>query len=457
MEISVLCVDDEIESHEFVDKILRSWERAYSINHAYSPKEALDILGSKPVHIAIVDLNYSGELLGLDLVKQIRDKDKAVEIIVASSSQQFEHVQKAMQNGANDYLLKGFGRGEFLHAMERALERKQWKQIEKKFIQQNFKLNDQYKIIGNSIGIKKLKQMMERVANSDLPILITAETGSGKELVARGIYNLKNDFTRSFVAVDCGAIPTGTADSFFFGHEKGAFTGADSAKEGVFEECDGGVLFLDEINSLSLDLQSKLLRVLQDKEFRKVGGKKTKKTDFQLVCASNKDLEELVTKGLFRQDLLFRVNAIRLNIPSLRERKEDISDLLSFFLPHREFSKEVLDLFNDYQWPGNIRELKNTVEAMNIMALPNEILSLTHLPEHFLKNISISSEDFEKDPDELAPTSLKILQEMQEREFLSRAYRSAAGNISRMSRVLKQDRSHLHQKLVKLGIHQVRA
>lgn len=451
MRISLLVADDEKQSHDLIDRVLAGWNgEELKVTHVYSPAEAVRAVEKESFHLVLVDLHYGpGKPEGFSLISQLRSLDPLAELIVVSSSGDFSAVQSAMRAGASDYVAKGYGRAELFHALERATERRRWRSMEKRVKQGRGAGGNNFFMISASPAAEKLKADLRRFAPKPVPVLLEGETGSGKEVAAQALHLWGTDPTGPFVAVNCAAVPITTADSYFFGHERGAFTGADSARAGVFEEADGGTLFLDEVNSLSADLQGRLLRVLQEQEVRRLGSNRTRPVSFRLVAATNQSLKDRVATGTFREDLFYRLSVLPLRVPPLRERKEDIEALANYFLPGRVLDPLLLPVFLAHSWPGNIRELKNTLLAMDALADPGEVLSISHLPEHALRSIS-SSMPSEEVSDH---NSFALSQEEREREFLARAYRSSQGNISRLSRMLGVDRSHLHQKLVRMEIH----
>ncbi|MGZ3655665.1 MAG: sigma-54-dependent transcriptional regulator [Bdellovibrionota bacterium] len=444
--VPLLVVDDDSHIHTLLDKILRG--EAYEVSHAKSPEEALQLAAANSFMLALVDLHFAGSgVTGFTLLDRLRELDPQIEPIVMSSSSRFEDVRGAMRAGAGDYLPKGFGKGELLHSLERALERRRWKKMEKRV---RAETRGRALLVGEAVAMRELKDKIAKFAPTDAPVLITGETGTGKELVAASLHAGGADPSAPFVAVNCAALPASTIDSFFFGHERGAFTGADQARGGVFEEAEGGTLFLDEVNSLPLELQGRLLRVLQERKARRLGGSREIPVDFRLVTASNQDLETLVQNGTFREDLFFRVSVLRLGLPPLRNRLEDLPTLTASLLPGRELEPGLWEVFRGHSWPGNVRELRNLLQALDVLAPPDDVLRVEYLPENALRSFTRETE---------GPADLQGFvneRESREREFLGRAYRSARGNISAMARTLNLDRSHLHQKLVKLGIHAAR-
>ncbi len=450
MPHSILAVDDDAHVHSLLERVLGKDSQDYQLSHAKSPEEALKLAEAQSFPIALVDLHYAGnDTTGFALLDRLREIDPRMELIVLSSSSRFDDVRGAMRAGASDYLAKGFGRGELFHALEQGIERRRWRRIERDVLSRGSGTG--HRLVGLSPVMEALRERIRKFAPSAAPVLITGETGTGKELVAANLHSLGADPAAAFCPVNCAALPASTIDSFFFGHERGAFTGADKARAGVFEEAEGGTLFLDEVNSLPLELQGRLLRVLQEKKVRRLGGNREMSVDFRLVTAANQPMEELVQKGLFRDDLFFRLGVLRIELPPLRERLSDIEGLLAALFPQRRASAGLLKLFQEHSWPGNVRELRNLLQAMDVLTPVGDELAVEYLPEHALRVFSASQPNESNDLD-----SFVNEQESREKEFLARAYRSAKGNVSRMARVLGADRSHLHQKLVKLGIHETK-
>lgn len=452
MRVSLLQIDDEEISQLLLSRSLKGWRPDEDFRHCFarSPQEGLALLQREAFHLAVVDLHYgSADPAGFSLIRALREADPALEILVVSSSNRFESVQEAMRSGANDYVAKGYGPAEIRHALDRALERRRWKAIERRA--RESKVGGGFLMVGASEPMERLKSDLRRFARAEAPVLLEGETGSGKEVAARALHVWGKDPAAAFVAVNCAAVPASTADSFFFGHERGAFTGADRSRAGVFEEADGGTLFLDEVNSLPLDLQGRLLRVLQEREVRRLGGQRTRPVEFRLVTASNQDLDTLVARGLFREDLYFRLAVLKVAVPPLRDRVADIEALAAAFLPTRTIEPALLSLLHGHSWPGNVRELRNLLLAMDALTVPGATLGLSSLPEHGLKRFFAAAE-----PEE-SVLGFTEAQSSRERQFLEKAYRAAGANVSRMARNLKVDRSHLHQKLVRYGVHRPRA
>lgn len=449
MQSKLLMADDEQEMHRLVDLALTRgpWKEKIRIAHATTVDEAKRLAQQSAFHLALVDLHFHGDGdAGFGLIEFLKASDPSLEIVAFSSAGSFSAVQRAVRAGAGDYVQKGFSPDELYHALERALERRRLKRMERNVVREHRKAGE---FVGSSVTMNSLREFVSRFSQKEAPVLIEGETGSGKELVAKALHSLSPRCGGPFVAVDCGAVPSSTADSFFFGHERGAFTGAEKTRIGALEEADGGTLFLDEVNSLSLDLQSKLLRALQEREIRRLGGNKSINLDFRLVAATNASLEQMVKEGRFREDLFYRLQVLLVKVPPLRDRLDDLEELARFFLPNRIITPELWRMFRNHAWPGNVREFRNCLAAIDALAEPGESLKPEHLPEHALAKFASSIPAQEA----AGAEDFYGAQEQREVEFLSRAYRGAGGNVSRLARMLEMDRSHLHQKLVKLGIH----
>lgn len=452
MRLKLLMADDDPLMHRLVDKLLASSKLGYDFEviHCEGPKDAISAFVKNGFHAALIDLHFGANAeSGFSLLQKIKKLDSELPLIVMSSQSDFSSAQKALRAGASDYLVKGFGREEFELVLSRAVQRRRAILIERGVV--GDAIRGVQKIQGQHAAIQKVREQILKVAGSEVPVLIEAETGSGKELVARSLHEESGDPKLPFFAVDCGAIPQSLADSFFFGHEKGAFTGADAIRQGVFELADGGTLFLDEINSLGLDMQAKLLRVLQEREFRRIGANKVRSANFRLISASNSSLSQMVEDQKFREDLFYRINAIRIHVPALRERLSDLKILVAAFLPHRKLHGAVMNEFKKYHWPGNIRELKNILLALDVLVEKGEEISLENLPEEIRSRLQQVKQTNSK-----SLSLIRAQKERDEKKFLQEAYQAANRNISELARNIGMDRSYLHQKLAKLGVHKIR-
>ncbi len=358
----------------------------YSVVAFENGVDALKDFKSEQASLAIIDLKME-PLNGIEVLNQIKDINPETEVIMISAYGTIDDAVKAMQLGAVDFLTKPFSPGEL-----RLKVKKIWEKIlnEKKIqnlIEQTKLLNEELftgyeEIIGNSKEIKNVFSIIEQVAGSESSILIQGESGTGKELVARAIHKRSTRCENAFIKINCGALNDNLLESELFGHEKGSFTGAIKQKKGRFELADKGTLLLDEIGDISQAMQVKLLRVLQEGEFERVGGESTLHSDVRIISATNKNLEKLLLEGKFREDLFYRLSVIPIKLPSLRERKEDVVPLVNYFLEkmakknhqtQKKITNEGIKLLIDYPWPGNIRELENLIERLVVISHGNTI------------------------------------------------------------------------------------
>jgi DNA-binding NtrC family response regulator len=369
----ILVVDDEPLQRDILKTILDT--EGYETHTASSGKEALSIIGNIHPDVILSDLRMEG-MDGIELLDAIPKKPFEPSIIIITAHGTISSAVEAVKKGAFDYLTKPLNKDTLLLNVRRAVERavllKENMQLQKELFRK-FNIEG---IIGKSSKMQIPIEIMKKVSPSAVTVLITGDSGTGKELVARAIHYNSPRRTRPFTAINCAAIPDNLFESELFGYEAGAFTGAVSRKEGLFRIADGGTLFLDEIGDLSLPMQSKLLRVLQDKEIRRVGGKEAIKVDVRVIAATNKDLEKELQEGHFREDLYYRLKIVSIKLPPLRERAEDIPELAAFFVNkyNREFGKRIkgidpaaLKLLCEYHWPGNIRQLETVIERAVLM------------------------------------------------------------------------------------------
>jgi DNA-binding NtrC family response regulator len=384
----ILIADDEKNMIWAMKKALKN--DGYKIITAGDGAEAVTLAQDEEPDIVLLDLRMPKKdgMEALDEIKRINPK---IPVIMLTAHGTMESAIEAMKLGAVDYISKPFDLEELKIVIQKALNIGTM-QEQIAFLTEELSKSTGKTIIGESIKIKNVLQLVSRVANSNATVLITGESGTGKELIANAIHFNSQRKEKPYIKVNCGALPEGLLESELFGHEKGAFTGAIARKPGRFELADGGTLFLDEVGELTPNIQVKLLRVLQEKEFERVGGTETLKVDVRIVTATNRNLGEMVSKGEFREDLFYRLNVIPIELPSLRERKEDIPMLVDYFTKKyccesgRKkliFDKDAMDALTNYQWRGNIRELENVIERIVILnhgetvgkeALPKEIV-----------------------------------------------------------------------------------
>ncbi|MGB9764776.1 MAG: sigma-54-dependent transcriptional regulator [Candidatus Saccharicenans sp.] len=384
-------IDDEPVIHDVLGQLLSS--EGYQVEISASGEEALSKFQGQRYDLILLDLLMPG-LDGLEVLKQIKRMDPEVPVIIITAYASVESALTAMKMGAFDYIQKPFKNEELVLTISRALEHRQLKE-------ENIRLRGELKkkysftnIIGKSQPMLSIFELIKAAAPTRSTILIQGESGTGKELVARAIHLNSDRASYPFVVVNSGSLPPDLLESHLFGHVKGAFTGAVADKKGLFEAADRGTIFFDEISSISLETQVKLLRVMQDKEFMRLGGTKTIKVDVRIIAATNTELEELIQQKAFRKDLFYRLNVIKIELPPLRARKEDIPLLVKHFIQlynqenNKEVegvSEEVMEIFMDYSWPGNVRELENVLERAVVLS-KSKIITKELLPPFLLDN-----------------------------------------------------------------------
>ncbi|MBI4564372.1 MAG: sigma-54-dependent Fis family transcriptional regulator [Planctomycetes bacterium] len=393
----VLIVDDEQGMLEVCQEALSRLKET-DIHLESSGSRAAERLTSEPFDLVITDLRMPG-LGGMDLIRRIHERDPGMAALVITAFPTVETAVECMKLGAADYIVKPFLPDALLAAAERLLEGKRLREenlVLRRHVERSYRFDE---IIGTSAPMRQVFDMIGRVADVNVDVLVTGETGTGKELVARSIHKKSRRVDARFVPFDCGAIPEHLLESELFGHERGAFTGAVSRNPGLLELAEGGTFFLDEIAELPLPLQAKLLRTLQERRFRRVGGREEIELNVRIIAATNRDLASEVREKRFREDLYYRINVTSVHLPPLRERGEDIAVLTEYFLRSygREFERpamkidpEVLEVFTRYPWPGNVRELQNVVKrAIALSRAPD--LTLEAVPEELVARAEVSS------------------------------------------------------------------
>lgn len=400
---------------------------------------------------------------GLAILEELGKEKRSSRVIVISGEGTSSEAYRATEMGAFDYIEKPFTPERILVSATRCIE---FNRIE----EANANLTKEAKspeIIGQHPKVKEMLVLIDKVAATNGRVLITGESGTGKELVAREIHKKSSRSKKTMIKVNCAAIPKNLMESELFGHEKGAFTGALKTRLGVFERADTGTLFLDEIGELDLDVQAKLLRVLQNGEFNRVGGDKTLTSDVRIICATNRDLKQMCHDGAFREDLFYRLNVITIFCPALRERQTDIPELSKQFLHEccdehalglKEFSPNALKQLLDYNWPGNIRELRNVIERAAIFSSDTVIEYIDDLGDGSNETTIASRPSLESSEDPqgftltIKPTSWEHFQTLAGKEFLAYMLRRSGGNVSEAARILDLERAYLHRLMKKLGI-----
>jgi len=385
-QIQILVVDDEESMREFLSIMLhREGYRAEAVNDG---AQALARIKEKTFDLIITDIQMP-RVDGFELLKQVMKVQPETVVVMVTAFSTTEQAVEAMKQGAYDYITKPFKNDEIRLIVKNALERKALRQENLALKKELGKRESFDLLIGKSKAMQRVYDLIEKIAPSRVNVLLTGESGTGKEVVARAIHHRSERAEGPFVPINCGAIPENLLESELFGHEKGSFTGAIHRKEGLFEIANGGTLFLDEIGELPQMMQVKLLRVLQDQLFRRVGGTRDVQADVRLICATNRNLETAVVEGAFREDLFYRINVIRLELPPLRDRLEDIPLLVQHFTRGGHDGKEIeitegaLRKLLDYHWPGNIRELENVVERCLVLG-GGEHITEDSLPGQFV-------------------------------------------------------------------------
>lgn len=454
MARTVLVVDDERSILQSLEGILS--DEGFDVLCARSGAEALEKIKEAMPDIVLLDIWMPG-MDGIDTLVKIREISPRIQVVMMSGHGTIETAVKATKLGAYDFIEKPLSLEKLLLTINNALE---YHNLEQELSLLKEKERKKYEITGNSPAISELKKQILTVAPTDAWVLILGENGTGKELVAHMIHQLSRRSHKPMVEVNCAAIPEELIESELFGHEKGAFTGASTMRKGKFDLAHEGTIFLDEIGDMSLKAQSKTLRILQEQKFERVGGSRTIKVDVRVIAATNKDLEAEIRKGTFREDLYFRLNVIPLRVPPLRERTEDIPELVEEFVLEfslttnvepKKFSEEALSLLMSYEWPGNVRELKNLVERMMIMT-SGSIIEAKDIPPPY-NNSGMSSHRL---PRTLYGDSLKEAKREFEKAYLEAKLKEFNWNISKTAEAIGIERSNLHKKIKAYGLEEGR-
>jgi DNA-binding NtrC family response regulator len=381
---TIVIADDESSIRDLLEDILIP--QGVKVLVASTGTEALELIESQSPDLAILDVRIP-EPSGLAILRHLREQGNDIPVLIITAFSSSTVTIEAMQSGAYDYLIKPFEPDDVLLAVNRALEHRFLTQRVRSLEQKVGSKDPRDIIIGKSSPMQEVYKLIGRVANSDTTVLITGESGTGKELVARTLHRNSMRSDEPFITVNCAALPETLLESELFGHEKGAFTGAMARRQGRFEQANKGTIFLDEIGEMSPATQKKLLRVLQERSFERVGGNVTVKVDVRVLAATNRDLERAVATGAFREDLYYRLNVINIHMPPLRERREDIPLLIEHFLSRRRhrdgdtparIAYKALDLLVDYDWPGNVRQLENTIERATVLS-QDGLITLNHV------------------------------------------------------------------------------
>ena len=444
----VLVVDDEAEIRTSLEEILS--EEGYAVATAATAAEALVLIEDALYDVVLLDI-WLPDRDGLDVLSDIHalDAEKRPEVVIISGHGTIESAVKATKLGAYDFLEKPLSLDRTLIVIKNAVEARRLRNENLEFKRQ-FSLGAA--LTGESVPVKALRQQIRLMAPTNGRVLIYGESGTGKELIARAIHaeSLRRD--RVFVELNCAAIPEDHIESELFGYRRGAQPGGPSEQRGTLERADGGSLFLDEVGDMSLKTQAKMLSALDDQMFTPVGGSQQIRVDVRLIASTNKDLEEEIAKGNFREDLFYRLNVVPFFVPPLRERKQDVPLLVREFLadfgrqygrPRMEVSDEALEVLQQYHWPGNVRELKNVIERVLILNPRTLRIERKQLPPLTHKSGLRSTEDF---------SSLQQARDAYERDYILKKIEEARNNVSRAAELLGLERSHLYRKMKTLGI-----
>lgn len=448
-------IDDEPIIHEVLGDLLTA--EGYEVEMSSSGEEALSKHSSQAFDLVLLDLLMPG-MDGIEVLKKLKKIDPYAVITIITAYASVESAISAMKIGAFDYVQKPFKHDELLLTVRRAIEHRRLQE-------ENLRLKDELKrkfsfenIIGKSKVMSNLFEIIKASAPTRSTILLQGESGTGKELVARAIHQNSNRVNYPFIVVNSGSLPPDLLESHLFGHVKGAFTGAVSQKKGLFEAADKGTIFFDEISSLNPETQAKLLRVMQDREFMRLGGTKTIKVDVRVIAATNSDLEDLIEQRMFRDDLFYRLNVINIELPPLRERKEDIPLLIKHFLDiySKENNKEiigvtedVMEIFDEYSWPGNIRELENLIERA-IVLTKSKLLTRNTLPPFLLESRKGEEKLFSDSNNEL---NLKEQIQSYQKKAILEALRETKGVQKRAASLLGIKPTTLNEMIKRLKIN----
>ena len=468
MSRTLLIIDDEPSIRDSLAGALS--DEGYQILKAPNALQGIELAKKNNPDLILLDI-WMPEMDGLTALNEMKSQGIETPVIIMSGHGNIETAVKATKLGAFDFMEKPVELDRLLVLIRNALSTRD-------LIEENQALRKQLSgkrpLIGDSAPMKQIQDLLKRVAPTNSSVLITGENGTGKEVVAQTIHALSNRFKKPFIEVNCAAIPEELIESELFGHEKGSFTGATQLRRGRFDLADQGTLFLDEIGDMSLKTQAKILRILQEQKFERVGGHETHSVDVRVIAATNKDLKQEIAKGNFREDLYFRLNVIRVHIPALRDRKDDLPMLADYFLrefasihqkPKRTIAKEALTLLEKYSWPGNIRELRNLLERLVILQAPHEEnipISADELKMH-LGDVAFTSSSSKGDGkfsettlhgavDLSSGRSLKDAKSEFEREYIVQALKENGWNISKTAQNLGIERSYLHRRMKSFGI-----
>jgi DNA-binding NtrC family response regulator len=459
MESLVLIIDDEPAARYGMRRALE--KEGYAIAEADSARSAEQLVERNAPSVVLLDVKLASES-GLDYLPTLASRKEAPMVIIVTAHGSERLAVEAIRKGAYDYLAKPFEVDELRILVKNAVQAFQLRSENERLRNELTGTNTFGQLIGSSPAMARVYSMIEKIAQTEVSVLITGESGTGKEVVAREIHARSRNRTGAFVALNCAAMPEELIESELFGHERGAFTGAAGKRIGKFEAADKGTLFLDEIGDMSLSTQAKVLRVLEDKKFQRLGSNETVSSNVRIISATNKDLKVEVEQGRFREDLYYRLCVVNINLPSLRQRKSDIPALVQAFcnrysLAYRNepvrISKGVLKAILEYDWPGNVRQLRNLIERAVVLTDTDEI-TLDVLPEDMLSNELPENDLMQNLSNLTVPASLNFKEAKKEfeRKYIERCLDQTSGNITQAAALLGMHRQSLQHKIKELGL-----
>jgi len=456
---SIVVIDDEPNMCAALRKLLGV--EGYAVETFVDPEKALEEIGKSHPDVVLADLVMPG-LEGMEVLRRLRRLDPSIAVIMITAHGSIDTAIEAVKEGAFHYISKPFNTNELLLTIRKALDHRRLLAENVRLSEQLSRPSGEWELVGESAPIRAVREMIERVAPTESVVLITGESGTGKEVVARLIHRLSRRRDQHFVAVNCASIPSNLLESELFGHEKGAFTGADRMKIGLFELAHQGTLFLDEIGDLPLDLQAKLLRAIERREIQRVGGLRSIPVDIRLITATNRNLRRQVDNGRFRRDLFYRLNVVNITTPPLRHMKEDIPLLARHILarmaakfekPDLSIDDEAVERLQAYWWPGNVRELENVLER-TVVLLDGERIGVHNLPP----DLGASGDSRYSSPppimhrDEIGMETFREARERFERQYFERLLAASRGNVAEAARRSGISRRHFYEKIERLGL-----
>jgi DNA-binding NtrC family response regulator len=430
--VRLLIADDDEDLRETLERRFR--RQGFAVTTAADGEEALAKAASNHWDVALIDLNMPG-MNGIELMDKLKELQPELEALLLTAQSSLESAIEAMKRGAYDYLTKPFHLPDLEVHVQKAYEKVRLARRERHWIEQFGYESSRYRLVGSSSGMERAVQLLQKVAPTDSTVLVRGASGTGKELVARALHHNSPRRDRPLVTVNCAALQETLLESELFGHEKGAFTGAVQAKAGLVEVAEGGTLFIDEVGEMAPGLQAKLLRVLEDGHYRRVGSTQENQADVRVVAATNRSLEDSIKAGQFREDLYYRLNVVSIHLPLLRERRQDIPELVEHFLTTRQIGStryrvepDALRALMNYEWPGNVRELANVLERAQILA-EDHVITIDDLPESLVEGPV--TESVRGEPDRLREVERRHVMAILEREDGNKVHAAKVLGISR--------------------------